>query len=513
MTTKSLQKETLHIYLDEQSLKMAKTLLVGGKRVIGGLYYKDMTGVSDLNVSIEIAQGMAALKSRVRSAYLVLPAKYVMTKSIEVPSLDHKEIHDIVRLQAIRHTPYSKEEVIVGHMSLDVILERYTKTLLVIAASENVRRKTDAMELAGLAVAGVHLALEAVSEQVVASLALSRDASNVGVIFLDHTSTDIFFLNKLKPVFTRSLPLGTKNLQADAEAVGKQLLEELKKTVEAFQAEDANAVPKRYVLIGPDTPEQKIILKKFEDELKIRFDASVGELQMPLTEDAKKDLANFRQVTFMDVISDALFYEKACMDIIPEDLVLRRAFQAKGREIFMAGIVFVVLFFIIMGIFLSKIYFRKSYLAEIHKNFELRQKEADELVGISEDSRAIRDFEAKKGTALTVLNELQTILPAEMYLSEMSLSPENKLSIKGTSDLMSAVFAFVTQFENHPLFKSVNPDYTKSRKENDRDVSDFGISAELDPLGAQASATPSATPAVGPAVEPLPAAGEEAKNG
>jgi Tfp pilus assembly protein PilN len=156
-----------------------------------------------------------------------------------------------------------------------------------------------------------------------------------------------------------------------------------------------------------------------------------------------------------------------------------------------------------MSIFLTKIYFRNSYLKEIHKNFQIKEKEAEELVLLSEDTRKMENFNAKRGRAIKVLDQLQTMLPQEMYLGEIQMTPDEKVSIKGTSEFMSAVFSFVTEFEGNPYFKNVNTDYTKSRKEADKDVSDFGITANIEGLGASEVAPP---PPVEAAAEAAPAA-------
>ena len=99
---------------------------------------------------------------------------------------------------------------------------------------------------------------------------------------------------------------------------------------------------------------------------------------------------------------------------------------------------------------------------------------------ISEKTRVVREFIQKRGLALRVIAELQKMLPADMYLSEISLTEDGKVSLKGSSSLMSGVFSFVTQMENNSVFKGVTSDYTKSRKENDKEVSDFGLSATLE---------------------------------
>ena len=99
---------------------------------------------------------------------------------------------------------------------------------------------------------------------------------------------------------------------------------------------------------------------------------------------------------------------------------------------------------------------------------------------LSDQVRLVNDFKSKRGVASSVFNELQRILPPQMYLSEITLTPDNHLTVKGTSELMSVIFSFVTDFEKSEYFKTVTSDYTKSRKENDKDVSDFGLSAVLE---------------------------------
>ncbi len=481
-------KDLLHIYLDESSLKIARSSFSQGRKTVQALYYKDLTGVSTEDIRTEIARGAAALGPRVKNVSVVLASKYIITKSIEVPSLDQKEIEDIVRLQAVRHTPYSKEEVIVGYISLDVILERYTKALLVIASNDNIRKKTDLIELLGLNIQSVHLAPEVLTK-VVSGV---YPEGPLGFLYVDQNSTDIIIINKEKPHFIRSIPVGSKLLK---DAANQTLLaEEIKKTIAAYQSEDANSMPKRFLIAGTDA-ERAVAAKPLEDDFKIKTEIFMSEGKLPISEEAMNVMKSVPQVSFLDVISDALTEDEGKVDLIPEDLKIRKSFRNKGQEIFLAGSFFIVIFILTMSIFLTKIYFRNSYLKEIHKNFQIKEQEAEELVLLSEDTRKMEAFNAKRGRAITVLDQLQTMLPQEMYLSEIMMTTDEKVSIKGTSELMSAVFSFVTEFDANPYFKSVNPDYTKSRKENDKDVSDFGITAGIEGLGASEVAPPVAAEA------------------
>lgn len=495
-------KDLLHVFLDETTLKIARSSVSQGRRIVAALYAKDLTNASAEDVRAELARGVAAVGQRMRNISVVLASKYIITKTIEVPSLDQKEIEDIVRLQAVRHTPYSKEEVVVGYISLDVILERYTKALLVIASNENIRKKTDIPETLALNIQSVHLASEVMARAIFSV----HPEGPVGVIYIDQNSTDLLIINKGKPNFIRNIPFGAKQLKDQANHA--LLAEEIRKTVAAYQSEDAALMPKKFLLAGVDA-ERAVVAKPIEEDFKIKTESFYYEAKLNLSEDAKRAIASNTHLSFLDVVSDALMEQETYVDLIPEDLKIRKSFRNKGQEVFLAGSFFIVIFILTMSIFLTKIYFRNSYLKEIHKNFQIKEKEAEELVLFSEDTRKMENFNAKRGRAIKVLDQLQTMLPQEMYLSEIGMTPDEKVSIKGTSEFMSAVFSFVTEFEGNPYFKNVNTDYTKSRKEADKDVSDFGITANIEGLGASEVAPP--PPVAETAETATPANAEAAK--
>lgn len=479
-----LPKETLHAYLDEYSLKIAKTRLVAGKKVLAGLYYKNINGVSDSSIPQEIRYGMKLLGAGVKQVNLLLSSKYVITKSIEVPSLDEKEIEDIVKLQAVRHTPYSKDEVIVGHINLEIVLKRYTKTLLVLVSNEIVRKRTAAFELAGFEVDSTHLVCEILSKIVSQSMLVGEASEPTGLLYFDSHLVDLMILKDGKPFYIRSIPIGISELkQEDGNLHTKQLLDEVKKTLEVYQNEEGAVLPKTFLVLGIDSPEQSDFIKLVESQLKIKTQMTFISGKLPMTDETKKDFLRFSQASLVDVMADSMIGEGPCLNLLPEDLKIRKMFRARGRQVFMAGMFAMIIFIFTISIFLTKIYFRSTYLKELRSNFQAKESEATNLVGLSDETRIIRAFDAKRGRTLKILSELQMILPKEMYLNELVLTNEDKLTIKGTSDLMSAVFSFVTEFENSPYFKNVSPDYTKSRKENDRDVSDFGITTNLEEEG------------------------------
>lgn len=483
MGINSFFSESLHAYVDEKSLKIVQVRMLSGKKQITGVYYKNIEGLSTEEISQAVKAGILSFKTLLRRVSIILPSKFAITKNIEVPSLDEEEISNIIRLQAVRHTPYSKEEVIVGHINLDRVLERYTKVLLVIVSNENIRKKTDVFELAGCEIESVHLSADVLTKYVISHVSVKPAGTPWGLVSIEKDFTDLIIIHNSKPHYIRTIPIGLDQLDKDATSSVKPLVDEFKKTCEAYQSEDQGALLKDFVIAGVGSSAASTpLLKSLKEEFAVDAHLLLIQDKLPLTSEAKNAMISAGNAVFLDVFADGFSEDGAVVDLLPEDLKTRRSFREKGKEMFTAAILILIILGFIVSVFLAKIYFRNHYLGEISKNFELKQKEADELDVISEETRVVKQFRQRRTVAAKVLDEFQNALPPDMYLSEISMTADSHVSIKGTSRLMSTVFSFVTQLENNPRFKTVTSDYTKSRKENDKEVSDFGLSALLEDM-------------------------------
>ena len=72
-------------------------------------------------------------------------------------------LKEIIDLQAGRHTPYSREEIIIDYINIGTFRENYTKILLIIVTLSVVRRQLEILAKAGLSTEEV-LALNEKSE-------------------------------------------------------------------------------------------------------------------------------------------------------------------------------------------------------------------------------------------------------------------------------------------------------------------------------------------------------------
>jgi len=88
--------------------------------------------MSDSDISKVLEKQIDDMAIKTPLIFCPIPNQVAMTKNIEVPSRDIKEVEEIINLQAGRHTPFAREEIIVDYLNLGVYKRAYTKILLII---------------------------------------------------------------------------------------------------------------------------------------------------------------------------------------------------------------------------------------------------------------------------------------------------------------------------------------------------------------------------------------------
>lgn len=472
-----LRQDELLVYLDGVSLKMATVRETQGKPEVQHVFYSDVSQLDETGLIDEVVKGLASVKATSRQARVILTSKFAITKSVEVPSFDPHEIEAIIKLQSSRHTPYSKEEMVCSHLNLEEALERYTKALLVIISLSNIKKHLDVLQTAGVEVNSVEVAFERVTQGLVQSRLVS-DGDVAGAVLVDTEHSDLIVICKSKPFFVRSVGIGIKQLQSAASR--RELAAEIHKSVEAFLSGEPTRPLNKILVIGPETTEVSQFSAEVKDACGLPSEVVHSSDHVAATAETRKSETDMFHSPVDAILFASATGRSGAMDFIPEDLKTSRSFRKRANEIFTAGMLVMVIAALFFGVFITKVYLKKAYSSALDKSFAPKNQEAERLMTLQEQNRLIREFEGKKGVSLRAITQLETGLPREMYLNELSVDAEGKVALKGTSELMSRVFSFVTEFENNAIFKNVKNDYAKSRKVDGKDMTDFGLSANLE---------------------------------
>ncbi|TBR17343.1 hypothetical protein EPO66_02895, partial [bacterium] len=186
-----------------------------------------------------------------------------------------------------------------------------------------------------------------------------------------------------------------------------------------------------------------------------------------------------KNASFFGIAAPILSYDEVRVDLVPEDIKLKKLIEQRAKDLMRTGVLALVFFVLIFFILITKIYFKSAYLKSLDSRFKVLNTEAQKLESDFEKISLMKNYLFNRGFSLEVLTELYDVSGLDLELNDIRFDEQGKFSIRGTAESMSAVFSFVDSMEKTKYFKDVKTKYTTKRKEAGRDLTDFEIVCDL----------------------------------
>jgi Tfp pilus assembly PilM family ATPase/Tfp pilus assembly protein PilN len=473
------EKKYIGISFSDQCLKIANLKITSTGKSVIGVVKKDVHGIAPEELPKITRALLSELAVAKPSAICALPASLVTTKNIEVPSIDPAEIKSIIDLQAGRHTPYSREEILIGYITIGVFQRNYTKVLLFIVNREQILKQLGFMTQAGIRIEKVVFAPEALVAFYAQALKINDENKPLGIIDISHDTTDFIIGCNKTIVTSRSIPVGMDQLIKEGAAAEEKLLAELMQSVEVYQGEDLGPLPAQYVLTCDDGKLQQL-QPRLQEKLKANINITPYLDYVSASQPVMLRLVSeYNDDSLLGVIAAGTMLDDLKFDLTPNEIRSQRAIEEKGRQIIFLGIYGLVILVLICAIFFSKIYFRSLYFEKLKADYTQKQKNVEILDHISQNTQIIKDFTVDRLISLDVIKTLYALIPDEMYLQSINLEETGAISIQGTSESMARVFDFNTALVGSPLFKNVKIKSTASKQERGKEMATFEITLLL----------------------------------
>jgi Tfp pilus assembly PilM family ATPase len=409
----------------------------------------------------------------------VFPSNLVMPKNIEIPSTDEKEIKDIIDLQAIRHTPYSSNEIVIDYVITGVFHNRYSKVMLVIAKKEIIEKQISILKLAKCAPDKIVLESECIARWCFQHLGEEPPMKPIAVVHFDFMSIDFVVIHNKKSIYIRFLPIDRKQFfQADPEAE-KKFFAEIEKSLDAYNSENIESSLVKIYFIG-----LKQVALNFVNDIKDKLDIDsnfysyLDSSSLPVFSDNFRN--EYQKISFFPLVTAPLVLDDLELSLVPEDIKMQKEIQERAKDVTKVGVFIMLIIAVFLSILFTDIFFKNIYLNKINHKYIQENKKANMLKKISEHTNIVKRFLAKKGKVLEVLMELVNTIPEEVYFNSINLKEDDTLVITSTTDTMSRVFSLVMTLENNKNFKDVKVDFTKSRVVGGKEIADFGITMKLE---------------------------------
>jgi len=465
-------KKYLTISINDGLIKIAQATSSGNLERVARASFN--TGAE----SDEVARSLKTLLTpfdRKAPVICVVPASAATAKTIEVPSSDPEEIKSIINLQASRHTPYSREEVLISYINLGMNAFNNTRLLLVIVHRDIVKERITILEKSGLDADGIIFVPEAQARFYAKALNLKKDAAPAGLIDFSLNATSFIVIAKGTLLFVRNIPIGIRGITQGADAVAK-LQDELKKSMEAFTQEDGNEAPKSYTVTAGQAVVADI-LPALKEGLNIEFQVSPFLAFIKGPADVRKKIqSDFSDDSFLDVIAPASIAAKYEINLMPEEMMLKKTVDRQSKEVSKSGVAAVVIMVLVGAMIMGNIYFKDTYLNKnLREQFAPQKAQVEVLQGQMNKAKLVREYIKSRMASLDIINGLYTITPDTIYLNNVAVDEDGTITIDGIADSMALVYSFVKSIDDSANFKEAKLMSTSTKKDNGKDVATFEI--------------------------------------
>ncbi len=475
-------KELVALEIDDDWIKIAESGLLGGRRVITRVRLIRLAEIEGpLNAALTGI--FNELKVSGENVIVSLPRHLVTVRILELPSSEPREISAMVNLQIGKQTPYSKEEVIFGYKVVTAKREGYTGVMLAIARHAIVKERVEALQAAlGVGAGRVTFSTEGVCEwfKTVYPQNTPSDGSAVALLDVDSNYSDFVVMRGGRIASTRSISIGASGpFTMSSGEWREKFAEELKHCEELYSSEARGAKITRAYLSGAPAAAK---------DLNAILAACLGvpcEYLDSLKNTRLKDSAStFLKIEKYKYVSlSALFGfltedQESAFDLTTPEAKIQRAVEQKREGLTVTGVLAASIVTLISMLLFVGISYQGLYLSQLKNKIVQVEKDADQVERMHGRMGLIEKWRDARGSSLNMLNEVNRLLPREIFLTSVEIEDKQTAALKGNARVMSDVFKFVSLLESSELFTNVKTKYTTARKEQNSEYTEFQITCE-----------------------------------
>ncbi|MBU1084359.1 MAG: PilN domain-containing protein [Candidatus Omnitrophota bacterium] len=472
-------KDIFAIDLSGPHLKIVQARVSSLKREIIGSYDYNTRGMSDSEISGLIAGYFSKLNAKNPTIFCTIPNRIAMTKNIEVPSRDIKEVEEIIKLQAGRHTPLAREEIVSDYINIGLYRQTYTKILLIIINRSIITKQLEILNMAKLRAERMIFCPESLAFIYPSMLRTGQQDTPMIIAHVDDDYTDFIVVMKNKVLFVRSMPIGAEHFLADKERSVGKFIEQVKLSMETYHGEDIETVPTKIFIVGAtegimDLEEKVNAILHVPAKIVPYYDT------LPIDADTKKKMKEKSgRASFLNVIATILSEDKVKVNLLPEEVKFRHKLEQRSKHLLKAGVQIITVMFLVCSLVVSKIYFHGIYLRRLDQELTAMTPEVGRIERAMTRVKEVKKYLAEQGHVLNTLGELHDIIPQNTYFSDIRIDENGDFSVKGFSDSMSSIFTFIGIMEESKYFENVVAKYTSKRKEDEKDIAIFEIAGKV----------------------------------
>ena len=132
------------------------------------------------------------------------------------------------------------------------------------------------------------------------------------------------------------------------------------------------------------------------------------------------------------------------------------------------------------SIFLGRLYKKEQYLRELKQQVSKVQHKVSRISAMVDETEGIKMRSNTKNLMLNFIFEKHKVVPPDIYLTSIRFNGKDRLTIRGASPVMSAIFNFVNVLEESKYFQDVKTKFVTTHSVKGKELTEFEIICPLD---------------------------------
>jgi Tfp pilus assembly protein PilN len=364
------------------------------------------------------------------------------------PSHDPQEIARMAAYESAELLPLKPEETTTRHLVLESRSDGYSKTLVVVTHREEMTKRIEQLQAAGIIVDTLSLSSLALFNCVRRLAGATTDT--VMVVYGEDAAVEILIIKDGKLVLSRGF------LVIDQKTFAQVLISEVRHSMEALHHAEPAADIKCLIVGGCDT------------DLTLMSGTLSGHFEIPVTIEKSLDIACGLAMpggARVNLLSDALLAGKTRARL--------------KKKILITGMLFVINSILIGTVFTVSFRHKARSLEALQTKLSRIMPQAKAVQDKLTQLRLVRHQLRSQALILDAITDLMNAASASCTLTMLSINEEGVLIVHGQTENLQAVLDLVTELEKSEHIEKSRLNYSSRRKTKDKELLDFEIQAAL----------------------------------
>lgn len=409
---------------------------------------------------------------------LCIPRNLASLRNLKFPSVDDKELDNIVKLHLAQQVPYSREEIIYNYAIIEKAPSGFTKIFLEIVHKELLRKQFFLFERLNLYPENVQLSTFGLMEFLrKAKIVKSDDKELKACLDIDTNFSDFLIFRGEKVLFSKSLATGALKLEQPDRLT--RFMGEIKQAIVVFKVEETTEILSRLYVSGSTIAQAVGLAENIGRELQLSVEV-IDPLEVVSSLKNIKGIKNLlKKVSVSALLGIARNPLSPRLNFVLPEAKLKRDMRKMGKNLIATGSIVVYLVVLMLLGLMGKIYNRQMYLNKLTgETSALKASNAETIVALEKIKR-VKDFTREKDSFLYYYYELAKIVPRNITIDRLIFAKKKEFSLLGKGTDMGEIFKFVTVLTDAKIFGKIELRYSRKKTRDKSEYNEFEVMCHL----------------------------------